>query len=62
MQLPPDAHIVPIVGAHPWPRFLGERARADDADKVSYVFAYDYRTKGDPAARASPRSPCPPRA
>lgn len=27
------------------------RGEKKDADRVSYVFAYDYRNKGDPAKR-----------
>lgn len=50
VQLPKEADLVPIVGAHPWRRILS-RGVPEDADRVSYVFAYDYRNKGDPAKR-----------
>ena len=51
VQLPSDAALDAILGAHPWPRLLGPLARPADEHVVSYVFEYDYRMKGDPATR-----------
>ncbi|RPD80641.1 hypothetical protein L226DRAFT_608005 [Lentinus tigrinus ALCF2SS1-7] len=48
VQLPQDVDIAPILGAHPWRKFL-DRGHRRDTERVSYVFAYDYRNKGDPA-------------
>ncbi|KAI0722187.1 hypothetical protein C8T65DRAFT_628528 [Cerioporus squamosus] len=48
VQLPQDVNIVPILGAHPWRKVLAGGHRKD-INRVSYVFAYDYCNKGDPA-------------
>ncbi|RDX53592.1 hypothetical protein OH76DRAFT_1342275 [Lentinus brumalis] len=48
VQLPQDVDIVPILGAHPWRNIL-TAGNARDANRVSYVFAYDYRNKGEPS-------------
>ncbi|KAH9943131.1 uncharacterized protein BXZ73DRAFT_97185 [Epithele typhae] len=57
VELPEEVDLVPIVGAHPWTRILGDRAKTSDQDKVSYVFAYDYRMKGEPGTRTPSRRP-----
>ncbi|EIW61884.1 uncharacterized protein TRAVEDRAFT_44702 [Trametes versicolor FP-101664 SS1] len=48
VQLPQDTDLTPILGAHPWRRYLS-RGNPRDKDRVSYVFEYDYRNKGDPS-------------
>lgn len=50
MQVPQDVDLVPILGAHFWRKFLS-RGQPEDRHRVSYVFAYDYRNKGEPAKR-----------
>ena len=50
MQLPQEADLASILGAHPWRRFLA-RGNARDKDRVSYVFEYDYRNRGEPGNR-----------
>ncbi|PIL36841.1 hypothetical protein GSI_00531 [Ganoderma sinense ZZ0214-1] len=47
VQLPAEADIVPILGAHPWVKVL-TRGDPRDRDRVSHVFEYDYRMKGEP--------------
>ncbi|TBU32041.1 hypothetical protein BD311DRAFT_751189 [Dichomitus squalens] len=47
VQLPEEADIVPILGAHPWIKVLSS-GHPRDRERVSYVFAYDYRMKGEP--------------
>ncbi|KAM5534849.1 hypothetical protein V8D89_011404, partial [Ganoderma adspersum] len=47
VQLPAEADIVPILGAHPWVKTL-THGDPRDRDRVSHVFAYDYRMKGEP--------------
>ncbi|KAI0771943.1 hypothetical protein BD413DRAFT_547157 [Trametes elegans] len=47
VQLPQEADLASIMGAHPWRRFL-VRGDARDKDRVSYVFEYDYRNRGEP--------------
>ncbi len=54
MQLPQDVDIVPILGAHPWRNIL-TAGNPRDANRVSYVFAYDYRNKGEPSKRTYAR-------
>ncbi|OCH95994.1 hypothetical protein OBBRIDRAFT_787842 [Obba rivulosa] len=48
VQLPEDVDIAPILGAHKWYNFL---ARGDQKDRhrVSYVFEYNYRDRGQPS-------------
>ena len=50
MQLPEEVDIVPILGAHPWIKMLSG-GQPKDRERVSYVFAYDYRMKGKPDNR-----------
>ena len=50
VQVPQEADIVPILGAHPWRKIL-IRGKEEDGERVSYVFPYNYRIKGDPAKR-----------
>lgn len=52
MQLPAEADIVPVLGAHPWIKVL-TRGDSRDRDRVSHVFAYDYRMNGEPDKRRS---------
>ncbi|KAI0660725.1 hypothetical protein C8Q70DRAFT_972000 [Cubamyces menziesii] len=47
VRLPQDTNIGPILGAHPWRRFLSH-GHPRDKDRVSYVFEYDYRSRGEP--------------
>ncbi|KAI9001278.1 hypothetical protein BD414DRAFT_474174 [Trametes punicea] len=47
VQLPKQVDITPILGAHPWRRILSH-GDARDKDRVSYVFEYDYRNRGEP--------------
>ncbi|KAI1788982.1 hypothetical protein LXA43DRAFT_598920 [Ganoderma leucocontextum] len=47
VQLPEEADIVPILGAHPWIKVFS-RGDPRDRDRISHVFAYDYRMKGEP--------------
>ncbi|KAI0331281.1 hypothetical protein GY45DRAFT_1276257 [Cubamyces sp. BRFM 1775] len=47
VRLPHDTNIAPILGAHPWRRFLSH-GHPRDKDRVSYVFEYDYRSRGEP--------------
>ncbi|KAI9067650.1 hypothetical protein FKP32DRAFT_1609366 [Trametes sanguinea] len=47
VQLPKQTDIAPALGAHVWRRFLS-RGDAKDKDRVSYVFEYDYRNRGEP--------------
>ena len=43
---------MPILGAHPWIKVF-TRGDPWDRDRVSHVFAYDYRMKGEPEKRRS---------
>ncbi|OSC98727.1 hypothetical protein PYCCODRAFT_1439044 [Trametes coccinea BRFM310] len=47
VQLPKQTDITPVLGAHAWRKFLS-RGEAKDKDRVSYVFEYDYRNRGEP--------------
>ncbi|KAI0676947.1 hypothetical protein C8Q78DRAFT_961717 [Trametes maxima] len=47
VQLPQSVDLSPILGAHPWRRFLS-RGDQRDKDRVSYVFEYNYRSRGEP--------------
>ncbi|KAI0637889.1 hypothetical protein C8Q77DRAFT_1088280 [Trametes polyzona] len=47
VQLPQSVDLAPILGAHPWRRCL-MRGDPKDKDRVSYVFEYDYRNRGEP--------------
>ncbi|KAI0650103.1 hypothetical protein C8Q79DRAFT_923494 [Trametes meyenii] len=47
VRLPQDVDLTPILGAHPWRRFLS-RGDQRDKDRVSYVFEYNYRGRGEP--------------
>ncbi|KAI0370192.1 hypothetical protein BV20DRAFT_1035959 [Pilatotrama ljubarskyi] len=51
LRLPETVDLTPILGAHPWRKFLS-RGDAKDKDRVSYVFEYNYRLKGEPASHS----------
>ncbi|KAH9947287.1 hypothetical protein B0H21DRAFT_739662 [Amylocystis lapponica] len=48
VRLPEQVDIEPILGAHAWITFLHHGAEAD-RHRVSCIFEYNYRIKGDPA-------------
>ncbi|KAI0356553.1 hypothetical protein OH77DRAFT_1423483 [Trametes cingulata] len=48
VRLAEHVDITPVLGAHPWRRFLA-RGDARDKDRVSYIFEYNYRMKGEPS-------------
>ncbi|KAI0824624.1 hypothetical protein BC628DRAFT_1419742 [Trametes gibbosa] len=53
VQLPQDVDLTPILGAHAWRKCLS-RGNAQDKDRVSYVFEYNYRNRGEPGNRTDP--------
>ncbi|CDO73989.1 hypothetical protein BN946_scf185043.g38 [Trametes cinnabarina] len=53
VQLPKEVDIVLVLGRHAWRQFLSH-GHARDKDRVSYVFEYDYRSRGEPGNRMGP--------
>lgn len=49
VKLPEHVDITPILGAHVWRQCFTDGA-PQDIERVSYVFEYNYRTKGDPGS------------
>ncbi|KAI0921461.1 hypothetical protein AcW2_006422 [Taiwanofungus camphoratus] len=47
VKLPKEVDIVPILGAHIWCKFLSTKQGAD-RNRISYVFEYNYRSRGEP--------------
>ncbi|KAH9850097.1 hypothetical protein C2E23DRAFT_339062 [Lenzites betulinus] len=47
VQLPQEVDLTPILGAHAWRKCLA-RGNPQDKDRVSYVFEYNYRNRGEP--------------
>ena len=52
VRLREDIDIEPILGVHYWRKFLKPNAlRREHIDRVSHIFEFNYRRKGDPAER-----------
>lgn len=50
VRLPEEVDVTPLLGVHPWRRFL-TRGQPSDINRASFIFEYNYRIRGEPEKR-----------